>query len=75
MLHAMQVNVFFLASSLFKVYQERQRQVKLTAKEQSRLEVARYELSAVQLLICHNMFGLSTYVLYMWCEASGHLTP
>ena len=45
MLHTMQVNIFFLASSLYKVYQGRKQQVKFTAKEQSRFEVARYKLS------------------------------
>ena len=46
----MQVNVLFLGSSLYKVYQERRRRFKFSAKEQSRFDVARYYYLTIQYL-------------------------
>ena len=41
----MQVNMLFLGSSLYKVYQEKKRRLKFSAKEQSRYDIAWYQLT------------------------------
>ena len=51
-LNNMQVNLLFLGSSLYKVYQERRRRFKFSAKEQSRFDVAWYWFNIRYLTFC-----------------------
>ena len=54
----MQVNMLFLGSSLYKVYQEKKRRLKFAAKEQSRYDIAWYQLTIQTNFLSYIMYNV-----------------